>query len=79
MLSGAAGSTPMRRKYAPIKGAAISASWAVPCSGRCSPNRRHHWIPIVQASQTNGAPEWIPISSAGGSGSRSQPSISILK
>ncbi len=77
MLSGAAGSTPMRRKYEPNTGMAISASCAVPCSGRSSPNRRHHCTPTVQASHTNGAPEWIPISRAGGSGSFSQPSTSI--
>ena len=32
--SGAAGSTPMARKYRPIQGMAMSASWAVPCSVR---------------------------------------------
>ena len=32
---------------------------------RSSPKRRHHCTPIVQASHTNGAPEWMPISSAG--------------
>ena len=60
-----------------MPGAAISASCAVPCSGRVGPKRRHHWMPTVQASQTNGAPEWIPTSSTGGSGMCSQPSISM--
>jgi len=66
------------RKYVPTTGAAISASCAVPCSGRSDPKCRHHWKPTVHASHTKGAPEWIPISSAGGSGSFSKPSISIL-
>ena len=75
--SDAAGSTPILRNMSPIPGAAISASCAVPCSGRSSPNFRHHWKPTVHASHTNGAPEWMPTSSAGGGGSFSQPSISI--
>ena len=77
MLSGAAGSTPIFRKYQPISGVAIKASCAVPWMGRSSPKRRHHMIPTVQASQTNGAPEWTPIRSVGGSGIFSQPSTSI--
>ena len=77
MLSGAAGNTPIRRKYEPKPGVAISASCAVPCSFRDSPKWRHHCAPTVHASQTNGAPEWIPTNSAGGGGIRSQPSISI--
>ncbi len=77
MLSGAAGSTPMRRKYHPKPGIAISASWAVPWTIRLSPKCRHHWAPIVHASHTNGAPEWIPTSSTGGLGMFSQPSTSI--
>ena len=28
-------------------------------AGRSSPKRRHHWMPTVHASHTNGAPEWI--------------------
>ena len=59
-----------------MPGAAISTSCAVPCSGRSWPKWRHHWMPTVHASHTNGAPEWMPTSSAGGSGMRSQPSIS---
>ena len=43
-----------------MSGAAMRASWAVPCSGRLRPKRRHQWMPIVHASQTNGAPEWMP-------------------
>jgi protease I len=66
-----------RSGSAPRTGVAIRASCAVPWSGRSSPNRRHHCTPTVQASQTNGAPEWMPISRAGGSGSFSQPSTSI--
>ena len=60
-----------------MTGAAMSASCAVPCSGRSVPKRRHHWMPTVHASHTNGAPEWMPTSSTGGSGRCSQPSISI--
>ena len=37
-----------------MPGAAISASCAVPCSRRSSPKRRHHWMPTVHASHTNG-------------------------
>ena len=37
----------------------------------------HHWNPTVQASQTKGAPEWMPMRRVGGSGMRSQPSIVI--
>jgi hypothetical protein len=77
MASGAAGNTPIDRKYRPNPGMAINASSAVPCSGRSWPNRRHHCRPTVQASQTNGAPEWMPTSKAGGSPTFSQPSISI--
>ena len=77
MASGAAGNTPIERKYRPNPGMAISASWAVPCRGRSEPNRRHHCRPTVQASHTNGAPEWMPTNNAGGSPMFSQPSISI--
>ncbi len=56
---------PSTRKYRPIPGMAISASCAVPCNGRSWPNRRHHCRPTVHASQTNGAPEWMPTNSTG--------------
>jgi hypothetical protein len=69
-----AGRTPMRRKYEPRTGVAISASWTVPCNGRSDPKRRNHCTPRVHASHTKGAPEWMPIRSAGGSGRFSQPS-----
>ena len=60
-----------------MPGAAISASWAVPWIGRSLPKWRHHCTPTVHASQTKGAPEWMPTRSTGCSGMFSQPSISI--
>jgi hypothetical protein len=76
MLSGAAGSTPILRKYVPINGKAMSASWAVPWSGRSPPKCRHHWMPTAQASHGKGTGV-DPTTRAGRSGMRSQPETSI--